>query len=72
MMHGFSMETSGWTGATPARAEAGQYCWAAWDAVMVDRFDGDVTARCCTAAYRAVDADGYVVHVAKALGPEAA
>ena len=45
---------------------------AAWDAVMVDRSYGDVAARCCTAAYRTVDADGYVVHVAEALGPEAA
>ena len=62
MNFGESQLTLGWMGATPARAEAGQYCWAAWDAVMVDRFDGDVTARCCTAAYRAVDADGYVVH----------
>ena len=42
------------------------------DAVIVDRSYGDVAARCCTAAYRTVDADGYVVHVAEALGPEAA
>ena len=65
------METPGWIGATPARAEAGH------NIGRLGRSDGrpaygDVTARCCAAAYRAVDADGYVVYVVKTLGPEAA
>ena len=36
---------------------------------MVDRSDGDVTARCSTAAYRTVDSGGYVVHVVEAFSP---